>query len=87
MASEIIDRDGRSFMSAEQHEYFRVVCLKCANKGLLHHKSDDRERWDVEVTGGFRVLRPRNIPTTSKLKCDKCGSENVEIEQKPGGSA
>lgn len=85
MASETIDWDDRSSMSS-QHEYFRVVCRQCANKGTLHHKSDDRDRWEIDMTEGFRVLRPRNIPTTSKLKCDKCGSENVEIEQKPCGS-
>lgn len=70
-----------------QHTYFRVVCGQCAHKGTLHYKSDDRDRWDIEVTEGFRVLRPRINPTTSKLKCDKCGSENVEIEEKPCGSA
>ena len=70
-----------------QHQYFRVVCRQCANKGTLHHKSDDRDRWEIDMTEGFRVLRPRAIPTTSKLKCDKCGGENVEIEQTPCGSA
>jgi hypothetical protein len=73
-------------MSTE-HDYYRVVCRQCANEGTLHYKSDDWNRWGVEVTEGFRVVRPWIIPDHSTLMCERCNTENVEIGQKPFRSA